>query len=623
MKKLLIALILILLAGAGGYAYWKYGKPDDKATVTQAPLQQGSIVQAVQATGTLEALRNVQVGSQVSGIVKTLNADFNSIVKKDQVIAELDPQLLEVQVEVQQANIERQQGDIAQQRVQLENDQLNQKRTQAQFEKGLVSPQQLEAAQLQVKTREAQINSAEKQLVQSQAQLNQAKLNVSYCTITSPVDGVVVDRKVDIGQAVQASMTTPQFFTIATDLTTLKLSASVDEADIGYVRRGMTVSFTVDSYQQQNFYGTVDAVRLNAQTQNNVVTYPVWINVQNPDLKLRPSMTASLRIIVDQANNVLKVPNQALRFRPTSDIYTWLGMTPPASGRGRAGANANVDASSGRAGTGRGANAQNAGAPGQGGTNLQADAAAGQNGGGRRRRMTDASAGDQAGANQGGANQGGLGQNRQQGQQGQGQGQNRQAGPGQGQNRQQGGQFQNQGQNAGRGGGGFGRGMGNNLTPEQMAQFQQRFGGRGGRGGAGGGAGRNQMSGQQGGQNGSDMTPLVERNAEKIDDLFSSVPKRIQPGTVWVYDEKASDPNKKLRQINVRIGLADTQFSELVSSSEPLSAGSMVVTGVVPPASALPKAGQQNIFQPQRGGFGPGGGGGGGPRGGGGGRGGD
>ena len=614
MRKLLIALILILLAGAGGYAYWKYGKPDDKATVTQAPLQQGNIVQAVQATGTLEALRNVQVGSQVSGIVKTLNADFNSIVKKDQVIAQLDPSLLEVQVEVQQANIERQQGDIAQTEVQLENDQLNLKRTQAQFEKGLVSPQQLEAAQLQVKTRQASIDSAKKQLVQSQAQLNQAKLNVSYCTISSPVDGVVVDRKVDIGQAVQASMTTPQFFTIATDLTTLKLSASVDEADIGYIRRGMTVSFTVDSYQGQTFYGTVDAVRLNASTANNVVTYPVWINVQNPDYRLRPSMTANLRIIVDQANNVLKVPNQALRFRPTSDIYTWLGMTPPASGRGRAGA-ANADASGGgtgggRAGSGRGANAQNAG-PAGGNGNLQADAS-GQNGGGRRRRTTD-----QAG---GAADQGGAGQQTRQGGQAMGQAQ------GQGQGQQGQGQFQGQGGGGGGrgGGGGFGRGTGNNLTPEQMAQFQQRFGGRGGRGGQGGGRQRGQAEQQASRSIAAEASGITERNTEKIDDLFSSVPKRIQPGSIWIYDEKASDPNKKLRQINVRIGLTDTQFSELVSTSEPLSAGAMVVTGVVPPASALPKAGQQNIFQPQRGGFGPGGpgGGGGGPRGGGG-RGGD
>ena len=312
-------------------------------------------------------------------------------------------------------------------------------------------------------------------------------------------------------------MTTPQFFTIATDLTTLKLSASVDEADIGYIRRGMRVAFTVDSYQGQTFYGTVDAVRLNAQTQNNVVTYPVWINVQNPDLKLRPSMTASLRIIVDQANNVLKVPNQALRFRPTSDIYTWLGMTPPASGRGRVGG-ANADAS-GRTGSGRGANMDTAEGTGRPGGNLQADASAGQNGpnGQRRRRSAEAGAGGQGG-------QGGAGQNRQPGQF-----------QSQGQTGAPGGRSAQNGGVTGRGGrnGGFGRGTGGNITPEQMAEFQQRFGGRGG---------RRQDGGAQASQDaGGDMRPLVDRNAEKIDDLFSSVPKRIQPGTLWVYDEKATD----------------------------------------------------------------------------------
>ncbi len=251
MKKLLIALILIVLAGAGGYAYLKYGKTEDKASVTQAAIQSGNIVQAVQATGTLEALRTVQVGSQVSGTVKSLYADFNSIVKKDQIIAELDPSLLQVQVDVQNANISRQEGDIAQQKVNLENDQLTLTRTQAQFDKGLVSPQQLEAAQLAVKSRQANINSLEKQLVQARAQLSQAKLNVSYCTIRSPIDGVVVNRIVDIGTTVQASMTTPQFFTIATDLTTLKLSAGVDEADIGYIRPNMQVTFTVDVVRDQ------------------------------------------------------------------------------------------------------------------------------------------------------------------------------------------------------------------------------------------------------------------------------------------------------------------------------------------------------------------------------------
>src|SRR4029453_2472101 len=365
MKKLLIALVLLSLAGAGTYAYFKYQKTDDKAAVQQSPISTGDIIQQVQATGTLEALRTVQVGSQVSGTVSWLGADFNSIVKEGQVIAKLDPSLLQVQVDVQEANIQRQQGDIEQQKVQLENDQKNLERTQAQSDKGLVSPQQLETAKLQVKTRQANINSAEKQLVQAQAQLNQAKLNVSYCTIKAPIDGVIVDRRVDVGVTVQSSMTTPQFFTIATDLTTLKLSAGVDEADIGYIRRNMPVTFLVDSYPGVNFVGTVDAVRLNATTNQNVVTYPVWITVQNPDLRLRPSMTANLKIIVDRATNVMRVPNQALRFRPTTDIYTWLGMPPPAAGQGRGrGANSVVDASGARGGN---ANVQAAGGAGKAG----------------------------------------------------------------------------------------------------------------------------------------------------------------------------------------------------------------------------------------------------------------
>jgi HlyD family secretion protein len=269
----------------------------------------------------------------------------------------------------------------------------NLERTQAQSDKGLVSPQQLETAKLQVKTRQAAINSSEKQLVQAEAQLNQAKLNVSYCTIKAPIDGVIVDRRVDVGVTVQSSMTTPQFFTIATDLTTLKLSAGVDEADIGYIRRNMEVTFTVDSYPGVNFVGSVDAVRLNATTNQNVVTYPVWITVQNPDLLLRPSMTANLKIIVDRAANVMRVPNQALRFRPTIDIYTWLGMTPPAAGQGRGrGANAVVDATGARGGN---ANVQAAGgartagpqpAGGQRGDDLQANAGTGGGNPNRRQR---------------------------------------------------------------------------------------------------------------------------------------------------------------------------------------------------------------------------------------------
>jgi HlyD family secretion protein len=465
MKKLSLVLVLFVFAGVSAYAYYTRDKAADKAAVNQTALTRGAIVQAVQATGTLEPVRTVQVGSQVSGVVSALYADFNSIVKAGQVIAKLNPSLLQVQVDVQKSNIARQEGDIALQEVQLESDRTNRDRAKALFEGGLVSPQQLETAELQVKTREANIAAARKQLVQAEASLHQAELNVSYCTIVSPVDGVVVDRKVDIGQTVQASMTTPQFFTIATDLTTLTLAALVDESDIGSIRRGMQVDFTVDAYGQRPFSGTVDAVRLNAQTSNNVVTYPVWITVKNPGLTLRPSMTANLKIVVDQANDVLRVPNQALRFRPTSDMYAWLGLPAPAAGKARS-ASASADSA--------GKN------PGQGPTAAAAPIA--------------------------------------------------------------------------------------------------------------------------------NAVAVSKSSSGQIDDLFAGVEKRVQPGQVWIYDENAADAGKKLRSVSVRVGLADGQFSELMSPGEDLTAGTMIVTGVVPPASAVAKstAGTNNLFNQGggRGGFG-------------------
>ncbi len=380
---------------------------------------------------------------------------------------------------------------------------------------------------------------------------------MSYCTIKSPIDGVVVDRKVDIGQTVQASMTTPQFFTLATDLTTLKLSADVDEADIGSIRPNMPVDFTVDAYPNQTFTGTVDSVRLNATSSNNVVTYPVWITVKNPDLKLRPSMTATLRIIVDTAPNVLRIPNQALRFRPTAEMYTWLQLPapPPGQGRGTRGLNAG---GAGRQGVGgQGANAVAGGRSAQAAPGAPADASAAS---GRRNRPNGGNGGS-----------------------GQGFGLN---GPGGG----RGGNFAN-------------------MTPEEMAAMRQRFGG----GRNGGGGGRN-----GGGRGGAGMagnsTPLTERNAAKIDDLYMTLPKRIQGGQVWVYDPTNADPAKRLVSIPIRVGLTDTQMTELVSGS--LKAGMQVVTGVIPPPSALSSQSQtNNPFQPQRGGFRGGGGFGGGGRG--------
>ncbi len=335
MKKLVGILIFLAAAGGGTYYYFKYGKPVEKPQVVQAKVSRGDIIEVVNATGTLEPMRRVDVGSQVSGVVQEIFVDYNHIVKQGQVLAKIDPSLLQVQVEIQQANIERQKMDIENQKVQLEDLKVKLQRSQALFDKQLVNQQQLDDASLAVKNREAQISSAQKQMVQSEAQLSQAKLNVSYTTILSPIDGVVLERRVDRGQTVQSSMNAPTFFALVTDLRTLRLSAGVDEADIGRVEVGQKVMFKVDAYGGQEFEGTVDTVRLNATNTNNVVTYPVWIKVPNPELKLRPAMTATLRVIIQTATNVVRVPNQALRFRPNNEIYTALGIEPPAAGRGR------------------------------------------------------------------------------------------------------------------------------------------------------------------------------------------------------------------------------------------------------------------------------------------------
>lgn len=329
MKRLVTTLGLLAVAGGCAWYFFVYGKAEEPPQIIRAVISRGTIIEAVQATGTLEALRTVQVGPQVSGTIIELNADFNSIVRRGQVVARLDPSLLQTQVDIQAANIERQETDIEMQRVQLEDAERNLARTKELFEKGLANQTQLEQAELAVKTRQAQIAAAEKQLVQARANLAQAELNVSYTEVKSPIDGVVVNRLVDVGQTIQSSMNITPFFEIATDLNTLRLTAGVDEADIGKIRPGMKVEFEVDTYPNTTFHGTVENVNLNATVQSNVVTYPVWIIVPNPDYRLRPSLTANLRIIVNTAEDVLRIPNAALRFRPSAEMFTALGLEPP------------------------------------------------------------------------------------------------------------------------------------------------------------------------------------------------------------------------------------------------------------------------------------------------------
>lgn len=582
MKKLIP--ILIILAGAGYGAYYYYGKTQvvEKPQVVQQTVSQGDITEVVQATGSLAAIRNYNIGSQVSGIVKDVYVDYNSIVRTGQLIATIDPTLLQVQVELQSANVERQKGEIAIQEVQLEDAIRQAGRTKEMADKGLSTQQQLEQASLTVKQRQTSLDSARKQLLTAEANLNQAKLNVSYTNIYAPADGVVVERLVDPGQAVQASMTTPNFFRVATDLRTLRLSAGVDEAEIGKVRRGMRVTFTVDTYQNTTFEGEVEAVRLNAQTQNNVVTFPVWITVPNPDLRLKPSMTANIRIIVQTASNVVRIPNAALRFRPSNDMYTALGLTPPAPGQGR-----------GLAGGGR-----NGGQPGQAPAAAAPGAAAAQPGPSRQGDAPSpaAAAGRQAleGGRQGGGDQttGPQAGGRQRGD-----------GPQARNGGQGGGRGQFPGGEAGPGGGARGRADFANMTPEQRQQAMAQFGGRGGNGqpGQGGRDGRGARGGR--GQAASNTTaPAADlTSAERIDDLVPPVPTRITNGTVWTWNEE----KKELTPIRVSTGISDGSFSHLVSGD--VKVGQQIVSNIIVPLTAAQRqAQQQSIFggQQGRGGFG-------------------
>ncbi len=475
MRKLVITLILVVLGGGGYYAYQKmFVPPPEKPQVIQTTVSQGNIQEVVKATGTLQPLRISPVGSQVSGVVKALYADFNSIVTKGQLIAELEPELLETQVRIQEANLARQEGEIANQKVQLENDRTNLGRSEALFEKGLVNQQQIDQARLQVRTRETQLAAAEKQLLTVQANLNQANLNLGYTKIRSPLDGVVVNRQVDVGQTVQSSVNVAQFFTLATDLRTLKLQAWVDEADIGKIRPGQTVMFEVETYRPERFTGTVDAVRLNAQNQSNVVTYPVWITVPNPQLKLRPSMTATLDIVLSTASNVVRIPMQATRFRPNADIYTALGLQPPTAGQGRGLAG----------GQGRGGQQQAQGAAPQAGQpgGAQTGAQAGQPG-----AQPAGQAGTQA-ANQAAGGEG---------------------------NRR-----------TGRGGRGAGFGQGTNLNPEDRQRMAAQFGAAGGRGGRG-----------QDTPSNATAAPIQIGSADQIDELWADVPRPRQSMNVYTWDE--------------------------------------------------------------------------------------
>jgi len=341
MRKLIV-FGCVLAAAGGAFQWYRVRAATPEPTVTTQPLTRGDIVDAVGATGTLEAVETVDVGTQVSGVVDALYADFNTIVKKGQVIAKLDPQLMQTQIEQQQANVTRAEADLERLRIGLADAWQKLERARQLVERSLIPRTELETTEVNVKSAEAQIRSSEALLAQARAQLNNWRVNLNYTTITAPIDGIVISRNVDQGQTVAASMNAPTLFVIAADLSRMQVIANIDEADVGRMRPGQTVTFRVDAFPTDRFTGTVSQVRLQPAVVQNVVTYSTVISVPNPELKLKPGMTAQVNIEIARRNNVLRVPTSATRFRPTSEMFTALNQSaPPEPERGRGGPGGN------------------------------------------------------------------------------------------------------------------------------------------------------------------------------------------------------------------------------------------------------------------------------------------
>ena len=328
MKKAAFTL-MVLAAVSGGFYFYKVRTAAPEPVVTTQPFSRGDIVDAVSATGTLEAVETVQVGTQVSGVVRELLADFNSIVRKGQIIARLDSQLIQTQIEQQAANVLRAEADLERLEVSLVDAQQKLDRARQLSEKNLIPRTDLETAEVSVESARAQLKASQASLTQARAQLNNQRVSLGYTTIKAPIDGIVISRNVDAGQTVAASMNAPTLFVLAADLTKMEVVANIDESDVGRMRPGQHVTFHVDAYPSDRFTGTVSQVRLQPTVVQNVVTYSTVITVPNTDLKLKPGMTANVTIEVTRRDNVMRVANAALRFRPTAQMFSVLNQAVP------------------------------------------------------------------------------------------------------------------------------------------------------------------------------------------------------------------------------------------------------------------------------------------------------
>ncbi|MEO5895411.1 MAG: efflux RND transporter periplasmic adaptor subunit [Vicinamibacterales bacterium] len=640
MKNLILTVIVLACIGGGAAAYYM-NRSAPEPTVGTLQLTRGDVIDSVGATGTLGAVETVDVGTQVSGTVQDLYADFNDIVRKGQVIARLDPSLLQTNIEQQRANVTRAEADLDRLRVNLADAKRKFEQAKQMWDRQLIPRDQYETAELNVKTQEAQIRSSEAGLVQSRSQLNTAEVNLGHTVIRAPIDGIVISRSVDQGQTVAASMNAPTLYVLAQDLSKMQVIANIDESEIGKMRPGQPVTFRVDAYPTDSFQGEVVQVRLQPATVQNVVTYATVISVPNPDLKLKPGMTANVTIEIARRNNVLRAPNASLRFRPTNDIFAALKQeVPPDMNRGpggRGGQNAGGNRGAGFNGaSGQGQPAATpqgtpAKPPAAGDARQTAPAATAPSTppstppatapSAERRRDPGAHAGgDRPQGAQGGASTGSP--------QGEGRGGNfanmtpeeREARRQEREERMK------------------------NMTPEEREAMMARMRNGGGRGGgrdgapAGGGRGnapagatgaqrseRAAASPQGGGRQaprtgGTPPSPLMATKATTIDTLFAPIAIPEGRGRVWLYI------NKQLKMVNVRTGIGDGTWTEIIETPEvaqQLKESTEVVTNVVTGLEQQNRPGQQGaagnpLMGPQRGnqrGGGPGGAPGGGGRG--------
>jgi HlyD family secretion protein len=371
--------IIVLAILAGGLAAlwikkpWKKG--ETPVTFSTVPVTKGTIAAQVTASGTLSAVGTVQVGAQVSGRVVELHADFNDKVKKGQIIAKLDESVLKAQIEQQQAAYDLAVANLKKAQVTAMDAKRQLERQKTLKEQNLIAGATVEQYEVNLETANAQISASKADVSRAAANLSQARTNLGYATIVSPVDGVVLSRAVDVGQTVAASLQAPVLFTIAEDLARMQIDTSVAESDVGRLKEGMKATFTVDAFPGKQFEGVVRQVRNAPTTTSGVVTYDAVIDVNNADLALRPGMTTNVTFVLEKVENTVKIPNAALRFKPSRDQMMALaekyGLRR--GGRGSGGSGASRGSGGWRRNGGEGGPSGGSGGPGGGGRQQSPD----------------------------------------------------------------------------------------------------------------------------------------------------------------------------------------------------------------------------------------------------------